>query len=159
MSTSFTLRNFYLIIFLLSAISIAGALYIEYALEKKPCILCLYQRLPYILALVVSFVGLKNLKNIFWLNILFLIFLSSTILSGYHFGIENNFFNEFSGCKNDNFEILDKKDLLKSLMNKRPSCKNIDFAIFGLSLATINLIVSFIVSYTVLKILINEKNK
>ncbi len=88
-----------------------------------------------------------------------LIFLSSIFISGYHFGVENNIFKEFSGCVNENLNIINKKNLLESLNNFLPNCKNVNFRIFGLSLATINLILSIALTTITIKYLYNEKNR
>ena len=55
---------------------------------------------------------------------------------------------------------ISKEDLLKQLQNKTPiSCKDVTFRFFGLSLATINTIISIILSAIVIKIIKNyEKN-
>ena len=39
-------------------------------------------------------------------------FLLSVLISGYHYGIENNIFEEFSGCTGNSLEIVDKTELL-----------------------------------------------
>jgi disulfide bond formation protein DsbB len=90
-----------------------------------------------------------------------LIFVSATIISFYHFGIEQGFIAESLVCdlgsKNVN---LSKEDLLKELQQKPISCKDVSFRIFGLSLATINTIISFILSIITIKLFTNyEKNR
>jgi len=85
--------------------------------------------------------------------------LSSFLLSGYHFGIEQEIFKEFSGCTGNSVDIIDKNELLKLLNSEVKSCKNVDFTIFGLSLASINLLLSFTIFILTLKVLKNEKNK
>ena len=85
-------------------------------------------------------------------------FIASAIISGYHVGIENNIFREFSGCTNESLNTLDKTELLESLNNFLPSCKNVIFSIFGLSLATINFIISIALTVITIKYLFNEKN-
>ena len=94
-----------------------------------------------------------------WLYFLILTFLLSSILSGYHVGIENNIFHESKVCTNENFNITDKSKLLESLSNQTPSCKNINFTIFGFSLATINFMISLLVTIICVLIIKNEKNK
>ena len=74
-------------------------------------------------------------------------------------GIENNIFEEFSGCTNPNIDLLDKSKIIESLNNNLPNCKEVNFKIFGFSLATINLFISIIISLYTLKLLINEKNR
>ena len=60
-------------------------------------------------------------------------------------GIENGIIEEFKGCLNNLENPSNKEDLLKSLSNKMPSCKDIEFKLFGLSLATINFLLSFVI--------------
>ena len=83
-------KNSYVIIFFISLISIIFALYIEYVLKYQPCKLCIYQRLPYIAAIFVTLIGFNYSNNDKILIVTIMIFTLSAILSGYHFGIENN---------------------------------------------------------------------
>ncbi len=154
-----TVKKFYLIIFTISIISLLSAVYIEYVLDENPCILCLYQRIPYLVAIFICFLGYNYYKNFFWLYLLILVFFTSAVLAGYHVGIENNIFTEFSGCTNENLNIINKSDLLDALKSTMPSCKNVNFKLFGLSLATINFIMSSIITVISVKFLKNEKNK
>ena len=83
------------IILFLSIFALIGAYFIEYTLGHEPCNLCLLERIPYILIMILVILVLilkKFEKNIFFL--LSLIFLSATILSFYHFGIEQGFIEE-----------------------------------------------------------------
>ena len=154
-----TIKKFYLLIFLISIINLLGAVFIENVLEQSPCRLCLYQRIPYLISIFICFFGFNYYKNFLWMYLLLILFIISTILAGYHVGIENSIFEEFSGCTNKNTNITDKLDLLNSLKKTMPSCKDVDFKLFGLSLATINLIISLIISAISIKIIKYEKNK
>jgi disulfide bond formation protein DsbB len=149
------------IILSLSIFALIAAFFIEYILDHKPCNLCLLERVPYILVIVlVVLVTIfeKFERSIFFL--LSLIFLSATILSFYHFGIEQGFIKESIVCNlNQEISNLSKEDLLKELNNKRISCKDVDFKIFGLSLATINTFISLILSTITLKIFLNYEKK
>ena len=151
-------NNFYLLIFLISIFSISSALYIEYILKVPACKLCLYQRIPYMISLIFCFFGYFFSGKKFWAFVLFLTFLSNMLLSGYHLGIENNIFLEFSGCTNENLNIIDKNDLLKNLNNFLPSCKDVNFRILGLSLATINFVLSIVLIIITVKYLRYVKN-
>ena len=159
MNNIFEIKKFYITIFIISLLSLLIALYIEFFLGYRPCKLCIYQRIPYLVSIFLTFLGINYSKNIFWLYALLLIFFSSFLLSGYHFGIEQEIFKEFSGCTGNSLNIVDKNELLKLLNSDVNSCKNVDFRIFGLSLATINFILSFIIFILILKLLKNEKNK
>ena len=154
-----TIKKFYLLIFLISIINLLGAVFIENVLEQNPCRLCLYQRIPYLISIFVCFFGFNYYKNFLWMYLILILFIISTILSGYHVGIENSIFEEFSGCTSENINITNKLDLLNNLKKTMPSCKNVDFKIFGLSLATINLIISLIISAISITLIKYEKNK
>ena len=152
-------KNFYLIIFLISLISIISALYIEYILQYEPCKLCIYQRLPYIAAILISFIGINYSNNDQILIITIMVFVLSTIISGYHFGIENNLFDELSACVNDSLDISNKSKLLESLNQSMPvNCKDATFKILGISLAAINTILSILIIIFSIRTLVYEKN-
>tara|TARA_B100000579_G_scaffold381971_1_gene350854 strand:+ start:372 stop:851 length:480 start_codon:yes stop_codon:yes gene_type:complete len=159
MNALLNIKKIYLLVFIISIISIFSAIYIEFVLKVNPCTLCIYQRIPYLVSIFICFLGYYNNKFFFWLYLLLLTFLISAILSGYHVGIENNVFKEFSGCTNDNINLINKEELLKSLNYSRPNCKNISFKILGLSLASINLIISSLISVLILSLIKYEKNK
>ena len=152
-------KIFYLIIFFISLISIISALYIEYILQYEPCTLCIYQRLPYIAAIFISFIGYNYSTNDKILIIIIMIFTISAIISGYHFGVENNLFNELSACVNDSLDISNKSKLLESLNQSMPvNCKDATFKILGVSLAAINTILSVLIVIFSIRTLTYEKN-
>ncbi len=152
-------KNLYLIILFLSLVSIFSALYIEFILQYEPCMLCIYQRLPYIAAVLISLIGYYYDKNDYILIILIILFILSTILSGYHFGIENSFFEEFSSCTNHTLDISNKTKLLESLNKSMPiSCKDATFKVLGISLASINTILSILIVVISIRTLSYEEN-
>jgi disulfide bond formation protein DsbB len=159
MKNIFNIKTFCLITLIVCILSLITAIYIEHIIEIKPCKLCIYQRFPYLVAIFISFLGYYFPNNIFWVKLLTLIFVISFVISGYHVGIENEFFKEFSGCTNKNINLLDKSEILNSLQNEVISCKNVNFKILGMSLATINMIISSLFVIIYLKIINNEKNK
>ena len=150
------------LILLFSIFVLTIAYFVEYVLGHKPCNLCLIERLPYVLAIIIISLGLilkKFEKTI--IIFLILIFVVATIISFYHFGIEQGFFEESSVCKLDNnITNLSKDELLKELQKETISCKDVSFRIFDFSLATINTIISLILSVINIKLFLNyEKNK
>ena len=159
MNNNFEIKKFYIFIFVFSLLSLLIALYIEFYLGYSPCKLCLYQRIPYLLSIFITLLGINYYKNLVWMYLLLITFFSSLLLSGYHFGIEQEIFSEFSGCTANSINITDKNELLKLLNSEVNSCKNVDFRILGLSLATINFLLSFIIFILILKVIKNEKNK
>ncbi len=151
-------KQFYLFILFYSIFAIFFALYVEYILLYKACTLCIYQRIPYVVAIFISFIGYNYYKNDKILILIVIIFSISTLISGYHYGIENNIFKEFSGCNNSTIEIIDKSELLKSFSNNILSCKDVNFKLFGISLAGINLLLSLLIVIYSLRTLVYEKN-
>ena len=151
-------KSLYLVILGYSIFAIIYALYVEYYLNYHPCKLCLYQRVPFILAIFVSFVGFNFPKKDEVLILLITTFAVGIIISGYHFGIENNIFEEFKGCSNNSLDITDKADLLKSLNQTLPSCKYISFTLFGISLAGLNFLSSLLILIYSVRTLVYEKN-
>ena len=158
MNRLINIKFFYFLIFLLSIFTIISAIYIEYVIGAKPCRLCLYQRIPYLFAIFVSILGYYNNKRIIWVYVMLFIFLISFILSLYHVGIEQSIFPEFSGCVADTSNITDKQKLLESLNETPPNCKDVNFKIIGLSLATINVLISFGIGFFSFILIKNEKN-
>ncbi len=150
---------FYPIIIIISFFIILSALYIEHILSIPACRLCLYQRIPYLLSIIICFFGYFFPNYKIWLNLLIITFLCSVIISGYHLGIENNVFAEFSGCTSENLSIVDKKELLENLNNFLPNCKDVNFRIFGLSLATINFVFSIALTIITIRYHYYEKNR
>ena len=150
------------IIFIISLISIISAYFIEYILGYQPCNLCLIERIPYGLSLVLIIINyvLKNIEK-FILLLLIIIFIFSFSISVYHFGIEQGFFKESVVCGIKNAaEITSKEELLRQLNEKTISCKDVTFRIFGLSLTSINIMINIIIIVILTKIYINyEKIK
>ena len=150
--------NTYLkIIFFISLISLISAFFIEYALGYQPCNLCLIQRIPYGLSIILIILNYLQRKNEeFFILLLILIFSFSFIISFYHFGIEQGFFEESTVCgvKNTS-DIISKEEILKQLQEKTVSCKDVTFRIFGFSLTTFNIIISLILVILLIKIFKN----
>ncbi len=137
-----------ILIFILFGLSVSliSAYIIEYALGHEPCRLCVYQRFPYIVSILLVLSVLLIKKNVkTHLLLLSLVSLLGTVLAFYHFGIEQGFFSESIVCESQNLqEGLTKQDILEQLKQNTISCKDVNFTLFGLSLASINIIVSFI---------------
>jgi disulfide bond formation protein DsbB len=140
------IHKYFIYIFVINLFVVSSALFIEYILEVKPCALCIYQRYPYYLILLLSV--LFFLKNNWKYSLMILMTLTSIVgffLAGYHVGIEYGVIDELSSCKTEISKNISKDILLKELQSKlAPSCKQVDFKLFGMSLASINMIMSLI---------------
>jgi len=150
------------IILTVSLISIISAYFIEYILGHQPCNLCLIERIPYGLSvffIIFNYIFKKGDK--FIILLLILLFIFSSLISVYHLGIEQGFFKESAVCGvKSATEIISKEELLKELQVITISCKDVTFRIFGFSLTTINMVVSFFILIILIKIFMNyEKLK
>ena len=150
------------IILFISLFSIISAFFIEYILGHQPCSLCLIQRIPYGLSVILIILNFLIKKNThFIILLLILVFSFSFIISFYHFGIEQGFFEESAICGvKDASNLISKEDILNQLQNKIVNCRDVTFKIFGFSLTTINIILSIILIIMLSKIYKNyEKFK
>ena len=149
-------------VLIFSILSLFIAYYIQYVLGHKPCNLCIIERIPYLAAVILislAFIMSKYEKII--LSIVLLFFVFGAAVSFYHFGIEQGFFSESLICELSNNNSLSKEELLDQLKKAEiVSCKDVSFRFLGLSLATINTVISIILSGIIIKITKNYgKNK
>ena len=151
---NFRIDTYLKIIFFIGLASLTLAYFIEHILGHQPCNLCLIQRIPYglsIILVIINYFFRKNEK--FIILLLILIFSFSFIISFYHFGIEQGFFEESSLCGLKNASnVISKEELLKQLQEKTVSCKDVTFRFFGFSLTTFNIIISLILVIISIKI-------
>ena len=150
------------LVLIFSIFALITAYFIQYILGHDPCKLCLIERIPYLAAIIfISLIFILNKYEKLISLIMALFFVFGAIISFYHFGIEQGFFNESIVCDLDNSnKATSTKNLLKQLEKKIVSCKDVTFRLFGLSLATFNTIISLIISAIMFKIAINHvKNK
>ena len=134
------------IILFVSLISIFSAFFIEYILGHRPCNLCLIQRIPYglsIILIILNYIFKKNGQ--FIIILLTMLFSFSLIISFYHFGIEQGFVEESAVCGISNTSnIISKEELLEQLQEINVSCKDVTFKVFGFSLTTYNIFLSLL---------------
>ena len=159
---NYKISLYFKIIFFISLISLISAYFIEYALGHQPCNLCLIQRIPYGLSIILIILNFFHKKSEnFIILLLILVFSFSFLISFYHLGIEQGLFEESAVCGlKNNSDIISKEELLKQLQVKTISCKDVTFRIFGFSLTAINMAISLILVFTLIKILKNyEKFK
>ena len=155
-------KNLFTGIFLISFIALISAYFIEYILGHQPCNLCVYERIPYFLAILIVLINYKyNKLEKYLILSLAIIFLIATILSLYHLGIEQGFIQESLLCDLEKgANIVDKDEILKQLQQKSISCKDVTFKIVGLSLTSYNIIISLLLTFTLTKIYFGyEKNR
>ena len=154
-------KKFLISILVFTSLVLISAFIIEHQLGHKPCKLCLYERIPYFLSilLIIKIIFIKRYEKI-TLLILSVVFIGGATLAFYHFGIEQGFFRESSACvTGDLSKILSKEELLEELKQNSISCKDVSFRMLGLSLAAINTIFSLVLSVIFMRLFVNyEKN-
>jgi len=140
-----------------SILSLSIAYFIQYALGHKPCNLCIIERIPYIAAIIlISLIFILNRYQKIISSLILIFFIFGSVVSFYHFGIEQGFFSESLVCDLGNSQPINKEELLKQLKKTEiVSCKDVTFRFLGLSLATINTIISIILSGIMIKVIKN----
>jgi len=155
-------KTIFILILLFSIFALLAAYFIQYVLKHQPCNLCLIERIPYFVSIIVIsfFLFTKKLGKPVLL-ILSLVFFSASLIAFYHFGIEQGFIKESLVCDlNNQSNDLSKEALLNQLKEMPVSCKDVTFKFLGLSLATFNIIISLILGVITGKIFLTyEKNK
>jgi len=149
------------LILLISIVALISAFFIEYILGHQPCNLCILERIPFFLAIIVILLNYKFIEfEKFFILFLTIIFLFGTALSLYHLGIEQGFIQESLVCDLRNgSNLLSKEEILKQLQEKKVSCKDVTFKIFGLSLTSYNILISLLITISTGKVYFNyEKN-
>ena len=151
-------KKIYLSILVISILALTSAYFIEYFLGYQPCNLCLLERIPYALSIIIILTNFKiKFNDKHTLLVLIVIFVVSALLSIYHFGIEQGLIEESFVCSTKDNLNLNKEQLLQELQKMNISCKNVAFTIFGLSLTTYNILLSVIISATLIKIYAKQK--
>ena len=146
-------ENYLQILFFISIIVLIIAYVVQYIFNYQPCNLCLLERIPYgvtIIILVLNYIFRQD--QLFYSILLILTFLFSLLLSVYHFGIEQGIIEETAVCASKNLDLITKEDILNSLQELRISCKDVAFKIFGLSLTTYNILISLFMLVLSIKI-------
>jgi len=140
-----------------SILSLSIAYFIQYVLGHKPCNLCIIERIPYIAAIIlISLIFILNRYQKIISSLILIFFIFGAVVSFYHFGIEQGFFSESLVCDLGNSQPLNKEDLLNQLKKTEiVSCKDVTFRFLGLSLATINTVISLILSGIIIKVFKN----
>jgi len=121
----------------------------EFGFGLEPCALCVLQRIPYGLALVIGVAAVR--RNSVWrvrfYYLLSLVFLLSAGLAFYHTGVEQHWWASAASCGGSLSAEMTSENLLAALQVQQPkACDNIDWTIFGLSITVYNTMLSLLAS-------------
>jgi len=140
------------VILAIAGATILAALFTQYVLGMQPCLLCLYQRWPYYIALpiaaaIVAIGPGERLARI-GLALLGLIFIGSAGLAAYHAGVEWGFFLGPTGCGGAAAPTAaSMADFMRQLETVRViSCTEPAFVFLGLSMAGWNAVISALIA-------------
>ena len=116
------------LIFLISIFALASAFFIEYILGHQPCNLCILERIPYLLAIIIVLLNYKFVQlEKYFIIILTIIFLAAIILSLYHLGIEQGFIEESLVCDlKKQFKFIIKRRNFKTTTRKKYKLQRCD---------------------------------
>ncbi|MDA8618380.1 disulfide bond formation protein B [Candidatus Pelagibacter bacterium] len=144
-------------ILVFSILSLSIAYFIQYVLGHQPCNLCIIERIPYIATIIlISLIFILNKYQRIISSYILIFFVFGALVSFYHFGIEQGFFSESLICELSNNNPLNKEELLNQLKKAEiVNCKDVTFRFLGLSLATINTIISIILGVIMIKVIKN----
>tara|TARA_E500000075_G_scaffold105749_1_gene98315 strand:+ start:838 stop:1332 length:495 start_codon:yes stop_codon:yes gene_type:complete len=134
------------IIGIYSVLVLISVYFMEFVLGWKPCELCLLQRYPYFIIILISiaFIIAKiKKKKISPKLAIFLIvapIFSGLLIALYHYGIENSYWRNISGCSDQLSNIdINTENLLSGLSEIKPNCSD-PIKIFGISISGYNIL-------------------
>lgn len=129
--------------------SLAMAFAAQYLFGLDPCILCLYQRIPYAVTVVLAAAALaaptRGRLRPGLVALCAGVFFAGAALAFYHVGVEQHWWGSFAACGGELATDLTLEDLKAQLGGgniPRKPCDRVDWELFGLSLAGYNGIAS-----------------
>jgi len=138
-------RAILLLVLATSIAVIGGAWIFQYAIGLQPCELCYLERWPYYVAIVLSVLLLTTGAHgaVWWIGLLALIFLGSTVLGAYHVGVEQHWIEGPTACTGGGSGAKSTEELMKFLQNQQPvRCDEVQWSLLGISLAGWNALTS-----------------
>ena len=134
----------------ISVAALAAAFAGQYLFGLEPCVLCLYQRVPWALAALISalaFAGWAGKSRLLPIAMCAGVFAAGGGLAFYHVGVEQHWWGSIAGCGGGPVSGLTLDDLRpEALATGLKPCDRVDWRLFGLSLAGYNAIASALLS-------------
>jgi disulfide bond formation protein DsbB len=145
-----------------SLAALVSAYALEYGLDLAPCILCVYQRIPYFLILIIAVIGRFFYPRIAAMMIYICVILLVIEVGAafYHISIEHGWLLETSKCTTtsslENKSIEEAKSII---LQEVASCSKPSLLLLTLSLAEWNLLYSSgLAIYLIISLLKRHKN-
>ena len=130
-----------------------GALGTAYVAEVffglEPCILCLYQRVPYAVTGVLAVLALSarpGMVQAATVGVCGVVFAMGAAIALYHVGVEQHWWAS-AACGGELATGLSRADMKAALSAPQPTaCDEVDWTLFGLSMATYNAAASLVLA-------------
>jgi disulfide bond formation protein DsbB len=131
--------------------SLIFALTMEYGFGLHPCVLCLWQRIPFVLTAIVAVIlwvwKPYDRKTVVLLGVCAALYLVGMGLAVFHSGVERHFWAGTAGCAVEPLKGTDPESIRASLLQTvTPRCDEIPWSVFGLSMANFNILWSFLLA-------------
>lgn len=139
-----------------SVIVLGSALFSQYVGGLQPCVLCLYQRAPYVLTIVLS--GSMLVLMAFGsrpqpaltrgvLAVCAVIFLAGAGIAAYHVGVEQGWWQGTASCSGPDLNTMTIDELREHLLQAPiVRCDEVAWSLFGISMAGYNVLASLALS-------------
>ena len=137
------------VVALASAMMLGGALLFQYVGGLAPCVLCIYQRFPYAIAIALSLtaLALAGRKEGVWLSRMFVyacgvLFLAGMAVAAFHVGVEQHWWEGTAECGIT--QAPRTLEELRAMLEAQPvvRCDEVAWSLFGISMAGYNVMVS-----------------
>ncbi|MBP5858787.1 disulfide bond formation protein B [Marivibrio halodurans] len=135
------------LILAVAAVAVLGvANFFEHAMGLKPCALCLYQRVPWWVALGLGCLAILGRRAPVLASVALglgvLTLLAGAGIAGYHAGVEYGLWPGPAGCTGDNLptSLGGLNEALKG--PPPPRCDDVPWSLFGISMAGYNFLIS-----------------
>lgn len=148
MDTALTGPRAPLLLLLASVIALGSAFVAQYGFDLQPCVLCLYQRWPYGVAIVLALAALALPKYRGWLLALIgLTLLVDAGIAGYHVGVEQHWWAGTDACTGPDIKAKTLDQLRAQIMATPVTrCDEVAWSLFGISMAGYNFIACLVLA-------------
>lgn len=152
-----TPHSYFIMAVAIAFLSLATAYFFEYVQHLKPCVLCLYQRIPFALILpIAATILLTKKESKTALVLIILLFLANFFIAGFHSGVERGLWEMTDSCSAA-VPTVSVEELQKILLSESlGKCNEIPWSIVGLSMANLNLILSLVMAVVGISIMVRQ---
>ncbi len=143
-------QNSLLIALLMSVATLSIVLISQYGFNLNPCVLCVYQRWPYVAVIIIVLLsyGLRNRFPASRFKVLCaLAFAITAGIAAFHVGVEQHWWQGTSSCSADVAKVTSLSELKAQIMAAPiTKCDEVAWQMFGISMAGFNFIFAAIMS-------------